>query len=124
VFNQAVVAKVQNNIFYGSSAMTHLYSSSALSGAVIDHNCYNELANMFGYNATAYSTVADFKNATMYEADGLGGIVGLTDPAAGNFALAGSSQCKSLGGSGLGVATDYGGYLFANPPSSGAFQYR
>ena len=124
IFNQAGVAKVENNIFYGSSPMTHFYSAAALSGAVVDNNCYNELTNMFGYNAVAYSTVGTFNAASTFEVNGLGGMVGLTNPATGNFTLTNSSQCKTLGSSSVGVATDFSGYQFATPPSSGAFQFR
>jgi hypothetical protein len=124
VLSQSGTAKIQNNIFYSSTA--DIYAASTFAGAVVvDNNCYNNFANMISYNGVAYSTVADFHTAyPTFESNGLGGIVGLTDPAAGNFALTGSSQCKSLGGSGLGVTTDYSGYLFANPPSGGAYQYR
>jgi hypothetical protein len=116
-------AKIQNNIFYGSSPMTHLYSAPTLAGAVIDNNCYKDLMNMIGYAGMTYSTVADFRAATGFESQGIGGDVAMTDPVNGNFALVSSSACKSLGSSFVGVAEDYSGYLFASPPSSGAYQY-
>lgn len=124
VFGWSGTAKIQNNIFFGSSAMTHLYSASTLTGAVIDNNCYNELSNMFGYSVNTYSTVSAFTAATGFESNGIGGTVGLTDPAAGNFMLLGASQCKTLGSPSVGVAVDYSGYAFSVPPSSGAYQYR
>lgn len=124
VFNQSGIGKIQNNIFYGSTAMTHLYAESALSGAVVDNNCYNNFVNMFGYAGTAYSTVLEFESATGFESNGTGGTVGLTDPAAGDFTVTSASQCKTLGSSSVGVTDDYSGYPFSNPPSSGAYQYQ
>jgi hypothetical protein len=105
VFNHHGAADIRNNIFYGSTAMTHLYSGSTLTDAVIDNNCYNDLPNMFGYNGTAYSTVASFSGAT-------------------GFTLKNTSQCKNLGSSSVGVQWDYSGYPFSVPPSSGAYQFR
>ena len=78
---------------------------------------------MFGYNSVAYSTVADFNAATGFEANGIGnGIVGLSDPANGDFSLLAGSSCIALGDNSVGVAEDYSGAAFANPPSSGAYQ--
>jgi hypothetical protein len=124
VFNQRGVAKIQNNIFYGSAAMTHLYSASALVGAAVNNNCYNEYTNMFGYNGTPYNSVSLLNAGTGFDANGVGGAVGLADPAAGNFMLTGASLCIARGDAAVGVAGDYSGYVFANPPSSGAYQYR
>jgi hypothetical protein len=124
VFSQNGIAKLRNNIFYGSTA--HLYAAAAFAGDVVmDNNCYNNFANMISYNgAPAYSTATAFQIATGFETNGIGGTVGLNNPAAGNFALTFSSQCKTLGSSAVGVTTDFSGYLFASPPSSGAYQYR
>jgi hypothetical protein len=124
VFSQSGIAKLRNNIFYGSTA--HLYAAAAFAGDVVmDNNCYNNFANMISYNgAPAYSTVAAFQIATGFETNGLGGTVDLNNPATGNFALKVSSDCKTLGNSSVGVTTDFSGYLFASPPSSGAYQYR
>lgn len=123
VLNQAGTAKIQNNIFYSSSPMTHLYSATALVGTVaVDNNCYNNHVHMFGYIAT-YDTVAAFNTATGFEVNGAGGFVGLTNPAS-NFMLTASSICIARGSSAAGIADDYSGYVFANPPSSGAYQYR
>lgn len=69
-------------------------------------------------------TVASLDVATGFEVNGAGGVVGLTNPAAGNFRLAASSICTARGSSAVGIMDDYSGYLFANPPSSGAYQYR
>jgi hypothetical protein len=128
VFNQKGVAKIQNNIFFGSAAMTHLYSATALVGAVVNNNCYDEYAGMFGYNGSAYPTVAAFHAALpTFEANGAGGNsgnIGLNNPAAGIFTLTSSSICIALGNSTVGIADDYSGYAFANPPSSGAYQFR
>ncbi len=123
VYSHTGAAKIQNNIFHGLAAMTHLYSAQTLTGAVINNNCYTDLVNMFGYNGVAYSTVVDFNAATTFEADGIGGAVGLSDPAAGKFDLLGTSQCKALGSSSVGVLEDYSAFPFAVPPSSGAYQY-
>ena len=123
VFNQQGVARIQNDVFYGSAAMTHVYSAAALAGAVVDNNCYNEYANMFGYINSTYNSVALFKAGTGFETNGVGGTVGFADPA-GNFMLTGTSQCIARGNPALGIANDYSGYLYANPPSSGAYQYR
>lgn len=123
IFNQAGSAKLLNNIFYSTGAMTHVYVGSTLAGASVNNNCYNNVANMFGYNGAAYSTVAAFKSATGFEASGAGGIVGLTNPASGDFTLQAGSQCRGLGSSAGGIFTDYVGAIFASPPSSGAYEF-
>ncbi len=117
-------AKIQNNIFYGSTPMTHLYSAPTLTGATIDNNCYNEFTNMIGYAGTAYNSVTAFTASTSLESNGIGGTVGLTDPTNENFQLLNTSQCKTLGSPSVGVTVDYSGYPFSTPPSSGAYQYR
>ncbi len=123
VFNWsgAATAKIQNNIFYGSS--THLYSALTLTGAVIDNNCYSEHLNMFGYGETAYNLVSAFTGSTGFESHGIGGTVDMTDTANADFALLNSSVCKTLGSSSVGVTEDYTGFSFASSPSSGAYQY-
>jgi hypothetical protein len=123
VLSQNGVAKIQNDIFYGSAAMTHLYSAAALVGAVVNNNCYNEYTNMFGYISSTYNSVALFNAGTGFDANGVGGTVGLASPAS-NFMLTGTSQCIARGNPAVGIAGDYSGYVFANPPSSGAYQYR
>lgn len=120
-WNGAASAKIQNNIFYGSSA--HLYSALTLTGAVIDNNCYSEHLNMIGYGETTYNLVSAFTGSTGLEAHGVGGTVDMTDPANEDFALLNSSICKTLGSSSVGVTEDYTGFSFAAPPSSGAYQY-
>ena len=126
VFNWSgtAAAKIQNNILYGSSPMTHLFSQATLTGAVIDNNCYSELGNIFGYGGTIYSLVSAFTASTGFESAGGGGPVGLTDPAAGNFMLLDTSQCRTRGSSSVSVTEDYTGFSFASPPSSGAYQYQ
>ena len=124
VFNQAGEARLQNNIFYSSADMTHLYVASTLAGGIVNNNCYNNVANMFGYNSLAYSTVADFIMATAFEADGLGGPnVNLTSAAGENFSPLTTSQCRSLGATGIGVTLDYAGNSYTSPPASGALAY-
>jgi ABC-type Fe3+ transport system substrate-binding protein len=78
---------------------------------------------MFGYNGNLYSSVALFNADTGFEANGVGGMEGLANPAS-NFMLTGTSQCIERGNPAVGIAVDYGDYLFATPPSSGAYQYR
>lgn len=117
-------AKIQNNIFFGSSSMTHLYSGPTLTAAVIDNNCYNEYTGMFGYGTKTYNLVSAFTDSTGFEANGLGGTVGLTDAVTGDFTLSNASVCKDIGSGTIGVAEDYTGYPFSTPPSSGAYQYR
>lgn len=116
-------AKIQNNIFYGSSAITHLYSQPTLTGALINNNCYNEHPFMFGYGSTSYDLVSAFTASTGFESNGIGGTVELTDPAAGDFTLKATSPCRILGDPAVGVTEDYSGFSFASPPSSGAYQY-
>lgn len=124
VFNQAGEARLQNNIFYSSADMTHLYVATTLAGGIVNNNCYNNVANMFGYNSLAYSTVADFNMATAFEADGLGGPnVNLTSAAGENFSPLTTSQCRSLGAIGIGVTLDYAGNSYTSPPASGALAY-
>ena len=124
VLNQAGQAKLQNNLFYSSAAMAHLYVSTTLSGATVNNNCYNNQAGMIGYNSTTYTTVAAFNTATTFEVNGYGGAsVDLSNPGGEVFTLLSSSACKSLGASGLGVTQDYSLYTYASPPSSGAYQY-
>jgi|GEM_PF-614727 len=124
VFNQSGAAKLQNNIFDSSGAMTHLYTASTLTGAVVNNNCYHEVANMFGYNSVAYSTVAALHAATGSEANGFGGTtVLLTNPAGEDFTLQPGSPCRGLGSASPGVATDFSGRSYSSPPSSGAYEF-
>lgn len=120
IFNQAGMAKIENNIFYGSSAMTDLYAANALAGMVtVNNNCYNEMTNMFGYAGTAYSTIAAFR-ATGLESNGVGNSsIGLN----GDYTPSTSSPCKASGNMMTGVTMDYTGKAYGNPPSSGAYQY-
>ncbi|MDO8988604.1 MAG: right-handed parallel beta-helix repeat-containing protein [Sideroxyarcus sp.] len=114
--------KVQNNLFYGSTRQ--IWSLGGLDGGVIDNNCYNNFANMFMFSFVAYNTVEAFHTAySAYETSGAGGTVGLTDTVTGDFSLSSGSVCKTLGNASVGVTTDYSGSPFANPPSSGAYQY-
>ena len=124
VFNQAGEATLQNNLFYSSAAMTHLYVSTSLVGGVINHNCYNNQDGMFGYNSIAYNTVTDFTTATSFDGNGIGGAsVNLINPAGEIFTLLTTSQCKASGTNGVGVSLDYALRNYATPPSSGAYQY-
>lgn len=124
-------SNLQNNLFDSSAAMTHFYMSSKLTlegNVVVNNNCYREWTNMFGIGfTTAYSTVAAFTTATGFEVDGYGGSqaqVALTNPAAEIFTLLSTSQCKSMGASGLGVTLDYDLHNYdITHPSSGAYQF-
>ena len=123
-------AEIRNNIFFGSSPMTHLYSGPTLTGAVIDNNCYREYPEdplfhlMIGYGVSTYTTVAEW-NGTGFESHGIGsGDLGLADPGNDDFTLLSSSVCTTLGNPAVGVPVDYSGYPFSTPPSSGAYQYR
>lgn len=125
VYGQTNLADIRNNLFYSSAPMTHLYSAAALVNPVVDNNCYNDTTNMFGYNGTAYSSVAAFNTATGFESNGVGnGIVGLTNPASAIFTLQANSVCIGLGDSTDGVTEDYSGASFATPPSSGAYEFK
>ena len=124
VYSHTGTAKIQNNIFHGSASMTHLYSVQTLTNAVINNNCYNEYPLMFGYDGTVCGLVSAFTASTGFEANGMGGAVGLSDPASGKFELLDASQCKALGSTSVGVLDDYSAFPFAVPPSSGAYQYR
>lgn len=125
VFNQAGQARLQNNIFYSSGAMAHLYVAATLAGATVNSNCYNNQAGMIGYNSASYATVSSFNAATVFEAGGYGGAgVDMSNPGGEAFTLLSSSACKILGVSGLDVTQDYSLYTYASPPSSGAYQYR
>jgi len=125
VYGQANLADIRNDLFYASSPRTDIYSAAALANPTLDHNCYNDTTNMFGYNGTAYSTVAAFRAATGFEPNGLGsGSVGLTNPAGDVFTLTAGSACIGLGDGTLGIGEDYTGAPFANPPASGAYAHR
>lgn len=127
VYNQANLADIRNNLFYTSSAMTHLYSAAALINPIVDHNCYNNVTSMFDYIGSVYSTVLDFNAATGgafgFELHGIGGTVGLTKPSLDNFTLQSNSDCIGLGDSTDGVTEDYAGAPFNSPPASGAYAY-
>jgi len=124
VFNQAGEAKIQNNIFYNSAAMTHLYIASPLTGGTVDNNCYNTSTGMIGYNTIAYDTLADFTAGTGFEVNGVDGTqVGLTSASTGVFTLLSGSQCRMLGAIGTGVTVDYAGHNFNSPPSMGAYEF-
>jgi hypothetical protein len=124
VFSQAGEAKIQNNIFYNSTAMTHLYIASPLTGGTVDNNCYNTSTNMIGYNTIAYDTLADFTTGTGFEVNGVDGTqVNLVDAAGGIFGLQSNSQCRMLGATGTGVVLDYTGRTYNSPPSMGAFEF-
>ena len=134
VLNQQGTAKIENNIFFGTAAMTHLYVDSTLFGATVDYNCYTEGANMVGYDGTAYATVAAFQAGTGFEAHGLGGTVvaldlsnpSAPDPAPSDFGFphATTSVCKWQGDATVGIVADFSGYAYHNPPSTGAWEYR
>ena len=124
VYGQSNLADIRNNLFYSSAPMTHLYSAAALVSPVVNHNCYNDTPNMFGYNSLAYSTVFAFNAATGFEANGVGnGIVGLTNPSNDIFTLNSNSVCIGLGDGTDGITEDYSGASFANPPASGAYEF-
>ena len=124
VYAQDGQADIRNNLFYSSAAMTHLYSAAALVNPTVDHDCYNDTTNMFGYAGVVLSTVIAFSNATGFETNGIGnGIVGLTNPSNGIFTLNANSVCIGRGDSSDGVTEDYTGASFANPPASGAYTY-
>lgn len=117
-------ARLQNNLFHSSAAMTHLNVASVLLNGVVDNNCYNDQSNMFSYGGIAYSTVAEFAAATAFEANGVGGpLVDLTNAPGEDFTLLPTSQCIASGASGLGIALDYAMHNYASPPSSGAYQF-
>ncbi len=116
-------ATIQNNLFFSSAALTHLFVQTTLPSSTVNNNCYNNATNIFGYNGSAYSTVDDFRANTGFEIDGFGGTVGLTNPTAGDFSLATTSDCKVLGSASTGIVEDFYGSPFASPPSSGALQY-
>jgi hypothetical protein len=124
VFSQAGTAKLRNNLFF--SATAQLYAAAAFAGDMaMDNNCYNDLANMISYNGSAYNSLAAFHAAVpALETNGVAGAVGLNNVAAGDFTLTGASVCKTSGSAAVGVASDYSGYAFASPPSSGAYQFR
>lgn len=124
IFNQSNEGLIKNNIFYSSSAMTHLFVNSTLTGADIDYNCYNDTTNMFGYNGSTYSSVTALNGALAFEVNGIGnGTVNLTDAVGSDFSLTSSSACRSLGVTGLSISTDISGNSFSSPPSSGAYEY-
>lgn len=124
VYGQSNLADIRNNLFSSSAPMTYLFADTAPTNPMIDHNCYTNTTNMFGYSGTAYSSVAAFNAATGFEANGIGGTVGLTNPASGIFTLQASSACIGLGDSTDGVTEDYSGASFATPPSSGAYEFK
>lgn len=124
VDGQGGTATLKNNLFHSSSTLTQFFSATALSAPLMENNCYTEGTNMFGYNQSAYSSLATFRAATGLGNSSLGGEVGLNAPQDGDFSLLESSVCKTSGQAGLGVMSDFSGFLFASPPSSGAIQYR
>jgi len=125
VFNQAGEARLQNNIFFSSTPMTHLYVDTSLANAVVDNNCYSSSTGMIGYNAVAYDSLTAFTADTGQESGGVDGTqVNLTSPGAGIFSLQSGSQCRMLGAIGTGVSIDYAGFNFAVPPSMGAYEFQ
>jgi hypothetical protein len=124
VYGVSSQADIRNNLFSSSAAMTHFYADTAPTSPVIDHNCYTNTTNMFGYLGTAYSTVTSFNLATGFEASGTGGTVGLVNPGADIFTLLVSSDCIRLGDNTVGITEDYSGASFASPPASGAYEYQ
>ncbi|MBL7670509.1 MAG: right-handed parallel beta-helix repeat-containing protein [Bdellovibrionaceae bacterium] len=123
VYNQAGRAKIQNNIFYSSATLTHVYVASPLTGEVaFNNNCYNEMVNMIGYGGAAHSTVLSFRGATGFENQGLGGQVNFVNPATADFRLQAGSQCRGLGDPSIGISLDYSGVSFSSPPPSGAME--
>ncbi len=124
IFSQTGVATIQNNLFYSSSAMTHLFVNGTLTNPTVNNNCYNDTTNMFGFNSTTYSTVASFNSGTGFEANGVGSLpVALTNPASDDFTLTSRSSCRGLGITGSGIITDYVGNNYSVPPDSGAYRY-
>ncbi len=124
IMGQAGEALIKNNLFDGASAITHLYTTSALIGASLDYNCYKEGTNMFGYNASAYSTIAAFRTGESLEANGVAAAaLNLTSASTGDLSLATGSPCRSVGDSGVGVSTDYQSTSYRSPPSMGALEY-
>lgn len=126
VSDQANIVKIQNNLFFSSAAMTHLYTKSVLAGDVtLNNNCYNDVTNMFNYNnGSLYGTVAAFTSGEGFESSGTGSSpVDLTNVASNAFTLKSTSSCKSLGAIGTGITKDYIDATYASPPSSGAYQY-
>ena len=123
VYGQSSLADIRNNLFSSSAAMTHLFADTAPTNPTIDHDCYTNTTNMFGYEGTPYSTVDAFNLVTGFEANGIGGTVALTNPGIGIFTLNANSDCIGLGDSSDGVTEDYIGASFANPPASGAYAY-
>jgi len=124
IFGQSGEAKIKNNVFFNSGLTSQLISLSQLTSADINHNCYNNSANMFNYNNALYSTVADFASGEGFELDGVGeGTVGFVNPGKEDFSLTAGSACRGLGEVGLGIKTDINGKSYLSPPSSGAFEF-
>ncbi len=125
VFGAPSMLTVENNLFSGNASITDIYAAAMLSNTLIDHNCYEDQPNMFGYDGSAYAGVAAFTAATGFESNGTGtGSIALNDPGAGDFTLAATSSCIGLGTAGTGVSEDYNSLPFSEPPDSGAFVYR
>lgn len=125
ILAQAGVADIRNDLFYNDTAVTDFYAANILQGVTLDHDCYEDGTNMIGYAGVAYSTLADFTTATGLEAHGTGsGAVGLAGPAQGDLQLTAASNCRGLGDPTVGVSLDYSGARFADPPSSGAYEFQ
>ena len=124
VFSSLSMLEILNSVFYGSASMAHLFFSTTFSNATVNYNCYNDRVNMFAYNGSPYSTVADFNNATAFENNGIGDMpVALVEPAADDFSLSSISSCRNLGAGGTGITTDYIGNTYQAVPDSGAYTY-
>ncbi|NLV66214.1 MAG: hypothetical protein GXY14_00930, partial [Spirochaetes bacterium] len=111
------IAKIKNNILYSSSVVRQ-FESIALTSAEINYNCYTSGAGFIRYNSTDYNDLAAW--------DDLGFDLNSTTDSPDldlNFRPGADAVCRNGGVLIPGVATDYYGDSFKNPPTIGAVEY-
>lgn len=113
---------IRYNIFYGTTErFYYIAATSDLTNITLDYNSYYSSTGVVGrVNTTNYAALSDWKTITSQEVNSNG-----SDPlfvSSADFRLQSGSPIKASGIAGI-VTTDFLNYLFANPPSIGAYQY-
>lgn len=130
VKNNSNNALVKNNIFCApdNAQQAHVVCLNPSAGIAYNYNCYygSCTVGLIGYGPSSspvsYSSLPDFRVGTGHEANGLDLDPEFTDMVNGDFTLQAESQCIGQGDPGAGVALDYSGNAFKNPPSIGAIE--
>ena len=113
---------IRNNIFYKSTgALINFSTTVDLSGYTIDNNVlYNPSGNVGELETVGYTTIANWRTASGKDAHSIS-----SDPmfvSASDFHLQIGSPAIGTGIS-VGLATDYDGKTYNDPPSIGAYEH-